>query len=378
VRLLEDLYRHVTGVRGTGCDFAFIVHPRDIRDVCIMYPAARYVPKPILYCILRLHWPVRVAPVRGVTSPEGRELTGWIVSCPVTAPQMLNDKLMAGRKIRQAVRLASLYGAKRLGLGALTASLSKGGTDLPIDSGVCVTTGRLYTIINIVDLFRRVCTVMGVTPGTVQVGIVGAAGSIGAGVAQYLAKEGCMRFLLIDLSQKKEDMREIESYIQELNPKAEVQSASTLDLLQTCDVVVTATNRPDALVSRRHVRPGTVLIDDAQPTDVEKSLMTDSTYLVLEGGVVQTQGITMPHLFGLQNRNDVFSCLAELLILAHTDTKEHSAVGRSLRLDFAAVTSLQQHASAMGFQSGAFQNSYKLYSDDEVAAVRAVRDHQIT
>lgn len=134
-----------------AADFAFLVHPRDLRDVERRYPAFRRLPPKLQDWILRDHPPVVLGQVT-VHDRLGRRAQGYLISISLTAEQMLLKPPLARKKIRGAVRLAEALGCRVVGLGALTASLTHAGTwlldRLPSSSAhsLALTTGNAYTV----------------------------------------------------------------------------------------------------------------------------------------------------------------------------------------------------------------------------------------
>jgi predicted amino acid dehydrogenase len=285
----------------------------------------------------------------------------------------MTDRDAAREQILTTAKLAYNLGARYIGLGALTASLSRGGLDVHEHYPVEIATGRFYTVINIAELVQHSLEALDIPVATACVTIVGAAGSIGAGVAQVLAYKGIRHLTLIDLTDKRAD---VDSVCKHINTEQQGMTMTVLDAMQepfVADIIVTATNKPNALIQKKHVLPGTVIVDDAQPSDVAAELLEDPDYLVLEGGVVHSHDITIPFDMGLQQPGDIFSCLAELLIIAEGSVPISSPLGRELIIDQDLMKKLQRRAVRLQFTAGDFQNQHKLYTKEEVARVRDTR-----
>jgi len=135
-----------------GEGFAFLVHPRDITDVYRKYPFFRKFSPAFSHYVLSHFWPVTLSRVTGVKKiSDGKDISGWVISIPITAEQMMHDRDLARKFIIKAARLAERKGASMTGLGALTASLTRGGTDIKPHIRSFITTGRLFTAKVIVD-----------------------------------------------------------------------------------------------------------------------------------------------------------------------------------------------------------------------------------
>src|SRR3989344_7319784 len=156
---IRDLYRlfvPITNVKN-HYGFAFLVHPRNRFDVTRKYPIVRIFPKTLVDLFTRLLWPVVLSKIEGLTDAKtGAPVHGWIISVPLTAQQMTEDRTLALKRIRQSGRLAQNMGAKIIGLGALTSSFSRGGLDLVEHLDVGVTTGHSYTSYTITNYVKSV------------------------------------------------------------------------------------------------------------------------------------------------------------------------------------------------------------------------------
>lgn len=357
--------------------FAFLIHPRDMYDVAVKYPIVRYFPDKLVEIFLEyIFWPVTASHIDGVTNKKtGEKVTGIIISIPMTASQMLTNRTQALKQIKKAVRLAKNVGATHIGLGALTASLARGGLDLVAEAEtVILTNGKLYTANTVANIAIDISDMLSFDKSSVVVAVVGAAGSIGSATAQILARNGFKNFMLIDLSDKQTKVESIKSLLKNIGGSdVNVELKNTLDELKNTDLIIAATNRPDALIRSEHLKPGSVVVDDAQPSDVDPSVIESrGDVLILEGGVVHTDDIYMNIKTGLKHKTDIFSCLAEVILLAHTESSEQS-VGEVVELNFNTLELLQKHADTLGFRRGVFQNFKKVYTTEEIQSVRKSR-----
>ena len=101
-------------------------------------------------------------------------------------------------------------------------------------------------------------------------------------------------------------------------------------------------------------------MDDAQPSDVDPSVVEHrSDVLVLEGGVVHAPHINTHFNMGLKHREDIFSCLAETILLAQARDYTQRPLGPQHDFDFDELKKLDEYARASGFRRGVFQNRVK-------------------
>lgn len=369
--LLQDIYYQLVpwSTPSRKVHVAFIVHPRTEEDTIKKFPFLRFLPLPLVRALMKRFWVVSVAPIHvGEKRNEG-----IVLSIPLTAKQMLDDRKRAVRYIQDAYAYAHKRGARVVGLGALTASLTHGGTLLAAtDATPRITTGRLFTSLNVASLVERGVTALSRNKETIVVSIVGAAGSIGSAVAQILSYWGYTNFILIDLSNKKERMEEIHSYIKEHNKKASVTISDNLNDVKGSHVIVTATSKEGALIMSEHVAPGVIIVDDAQPSDVDEALLMRDDLLILSGGAVRTPHVKIPFDMGLKDSSTIYSCLAEALLLNEMSHVRGSSLGEFRKIDMDTVQELKEVATQFSFESGVFQNNKRVYSDSDVEHMRSL------
>ncbi len=349
--------------------FAFLVHSRGYRDIYRKYPQIKWVPKGIILFIMKHLWPITLSRVTGVQSQEHtKEVGGFVLGITMTAEQMMQDRALALKKIRRALYLARGRGARIVGLGGLTSSLSGGGTAL-LDIDIHITTGHAYTAYNVTQNLFRLREMFGVPKHLAKIAIVGAAGSVGSMSAQLVAREGYMHITLIDVQRKSEKITELIRNLKKLNPEVSIiESYSNADI-RGCDFIITATNAPEALVTPELVTDGMTIIDDAQPSDIHPDVLKLPGVLVIEAGVVHTPNINSNFNYGLKSRTDNFCCMAELLILASHQWKNHYVIDRAT---LAHVDEIAYMGEKLGFKIGAFQNFLEAIQTEKIEHIKTI------
>ena len=336
--------------------FAFLVHPRDMRDVHRKYPFLRHFPNKVVDKILSFYWPITVSKVTGLKSLiDGKEVSGFVIAIPLTAKAMMENRSLALKRTRQALKLASKKGAKIIGLGGLTSSISKGGLDLinTKNSDIGITTGHAYTAYNVTQNLKKLVSSLSLEVKNLQVAIVGAAGSIGSTSAKILAKDGFRKILLIDLERKKGGFVNLVDELKKSNSEIEITTSHQIKDVFESDFIITATNAPEAVIRASDLKSGAVVVDDAQPSDVSPETLQRADVLVIEAGVVSTPGVHSNFNFNLKNRDDNFCCLAEVLILAANNWRGHYVINRA---NLELVDKIAKMSFGLGFTLGEFQN----------------------
>ena len=343
--------------------FAFLVHSRGYRDIYRKYPILKFVPKGLVIFFMNRLWPITLSRVTGVHSLKDKtKVRGYVLGITMTAEYMMSHREEALRKIRQALYLARGKGAKIVGLGGLTSSLSGGGIAL-LDIDVSITTGHAYTAYNVTQNLFKLTNIFNLDKSKIKVAVVGAAGSVGSLSSLILARAGYKNMLLIDLGRKSRNLDELESEIKKICLDVVVDKSNNVNDIRGYDFVVTATNTPEALVTTDKVSSGMIIIDDAQPSDIHRDVLKMEDVLVIEAGVVHTPGIHSNFNYGLKSKTDNFCCMAELLILASHQWEDHYVVNRATLEN---VDIISEMGKELGFEVAAFQNFQESIKDSKI------------
>jgi len=348
--------------------FAFLVHPRNRADVQRKYPVFKFIPSYVTDVFTKYFWPVTLSKITGLKSlKSNEEIEGYVISILPTAHQMFENRSLALKRITQACILAKKKGAKIVGLGGLTSSFSKGGLDLLDQVGINITTGHAYTSFNVTQNVFAISKYMSLDKKKVCVGVVGAAGSVGSTSAKLIAREGYMRIVLIDVERKKHFFEDLINEMKSLNPIIHIETSHQIGDIKTCDIVIAATNAPEALIRATDLKWGAIIVDDAQPSDVHLDVFEREDVLVIEAGVTFTPNIKSNFNFGLKDRQDNFCCLAEVFILAANEWGEHYVINRA-SLDL--VDEVAKLGEKLNFRIGNFQNFRESISTEKLSYVK--------
>lgn len=354
--------------RADVAGFAFVIHPRDLGDVAYKFPLARYLPDRVLTLWTRLSRPLIAGKVTGVRSLlSGAEIPGWIVVCPLTPQQMLTDHGLAVRRVRSAIDSAKRCGAEVVGLGGLLPAVTGGGSAVRNVTGVHLATGRALTPVIVAAYVRDCAEIAGWDVATTPIAVVGAAGAVGAAVARLLVRQGARRLLLIDVVRGRRRLDRTARGLLTESPAIDVTCGDDLDRLRVTPLIVTATNDPNAVIESRHLSPGSIVIDDAQPSDVAADVLRRSDVATIAGGVARIPGVDAPFFRSVfASADENFSCFAEVAALAAHGVSANFGVGLPTEQEIDSISAM---AAALGITRGAFQNAARTYDADEIMAI---------
>lgn len=355
--------------------FAFIVHPRSSYDAAKKYPFLKYLPKSIVDLFLKNLWPIVVAEVKGLKSlKNGKKIDGWIIGVPLTPHQMLENRNLAKKRILDAVKLAEKMGVTIVGLGGITASLTEAGHYLANHTNnIGITTGRAYTAYNITANVFQLSKYFNINLSTGKFAIVGGGGSIGLASAEILVRNGVNNLLLVDLIKRYKNAQKIINLLKSLDKDKilNIKFSSKIHDIIDSDIIIAATSAPEAVIRSEDLKPGAIVIDDAQPSDIDPKIIEErDDVLIIQGGVVKTNNIEMKINLGLAGKNDIFNCLAECMALAVIEWKKHYSLGW---LNLKHIEEISKIGKSLKFELAPYQNKNGYISEEYLKKIKKIR-----
>ncbi len=362
--------------------FAFLIHYTEEEDIFRSDPSfRRFEPEELSnWC----EWVKQFGPglarqIPTVQSKSGATAEGWIVSVPM----LPKDMQTAGRKaaaqmIRQAVGLAQNEGASRVGLGAFTSIVTRGG-EAVTGRGVPITSGNTLTTISAVKTIQSIARQSGINMSTAHVVIVGASGAIGRLSALMLARVAG-RLTLVGNSANPFSPRLISNVADEvvqmladtssvpMMPGAMHQSVSSAgknlwvggnkgladrfrtvslgqgtpcslawnvplnEALSDADIVLVATSSDLTLIHADQLRPGTLVCDVSRPRNVSQTNALSGGVLAFDGGLIKPPFEINLGPFQTLPKNLCWGCLGETLLLSLAGNERDFSIGSKLPL----------------------------------------------
>lgn len=349
--------------------FAFVVHPRGYGDILSNIKIARFFPKPLVIKILKLIRPFIVSEISGLKFLDnGKELSGLVIGIPLFPRDIIENRALTKKRIKQAVDLAKKNGVRVIGLGGLLGSVTEGGAGLMKKDGVIVTAGRAYTAYVVTQYVEDAIKRFGLEKEKITAAVVGAAGGVGSTVTRVLTKDKFKKIILIDLERKLERINKTLGEIK--RPQTEIIVSHKIGDIKEADIIITATNAPEAVIRPDDVKPGAIIIDDAQPSDISPELIKNrNDVIIIEAGVISAPNIKVGTNFRLANKNEIYCCLGEVMSLAASDWNGEYLAGN---ITPEVVYKLAGIASTIGFKLAPYQAFGKLVSEFQTEAVRLI------
>ncbi|WP_207103078.1 aminotransferase class III-fold pyridoxal phosphate-dependent enzyme [Paracoccus shandongensis] len=374
--------------------FGFVIHYTEDEDIFRSDPSLRQFNEAELADWKA--WVKRLGPglvrrIPPVVSKTGASASGWLLSVPMLPGDMRGKGRHEARAmIGGAVDLAGAQGACRVGLGAFTSIVTRGGETVT-GRGVPVTSGNTLTTVAAVKAVTQLCARTGLALEEAHVAVVGASGAIGRLGALLLARRAGRMTLVgnaknpfaprllakvadeIRLSLAETPARAAPGRLaQALRSGQGAQGhggglSCTTDLdaaLAGADIVLVATSSDTVLVDPTRLRPGTLVCDVARPPNVARAELSGSGVLVFDGGLVSPPAPVDLGPFQTLPANIAWGCLSETMLLALSGETADFSIGSALSLEGADL--LASLAETHGFEPAPPQWYGDLVSENDL------------
>lgn len=201
---------------------------------------------------------------------------------------------------------------------------------------------------------------------------MGAAGSVGMLASQLFSKR-FKNLILID--KNREGLKKIAKTVFLIRAEINLIFDTSIDLVKSADVVFVATNTPGAIVRQNHLKPGSVVIDGAHPHNVSAKVPKQrQDVIVIESGIAEVDGLNTNIDFGLRNSNEVYSCLAEVLLLLWKPSLFDGLEEETLPY----AEALLKYSVQAGIKPAPFQNRLGYIPEEVFQKIRDIRKNYYT
>jgi fatty aldehyde-generating acyl-ACP reductase len=334
--------------------FAFLMHPRHTvaMDMGILFGAPLSLIPDRVWATAFDRLPLPPVATGRIHFPQApQKVAGYLIAVPFTAVQMLNlPRSRVQAKLELAVDKARDLGARIVGLGALTASVSAGGKTLSRRDDIGITNGNAFTAAMTLSGIERLLRLL---PDDPLIALVGATGSVGSCLTRLLARRYSGRLLLVARNRGRLDALAGETRRDDLA----VEVSSDMGDVRRADLVVLLTSSSDSLLRSEHLKSGAVVLDDTVPRNTDPTLLTARPdVLIVDGGLVDVSGTTLRGGgIGLP-RGLAYACLAETMLLALDEHEGHFAIGAATVDQAERMVALADRWSELGFTLAPFRS----------------------
>ena len=381
----DILKKFLNKVKFTGGDYAHLAHYGYIDDLCREQGFIEGFDEDAKKLWLSSSYPVVLEMQIDGFKAKNETICGWYILVPNYTEELIRSKALRQKKLLQAGLLAKKLGAKFSGMAGLMASFSKGGkflSDNIKDFGF--TTGHSFTIANIYEIAKNIINKVNLDLSKSKFAIIGAAGSIGSGVAKLISEKDIEEIILIDMPNmvSASKLKSLRIALKQINPKNNVTVSKSIDEAKRADILIVATNASSAFIESQHLKEGAIIIDDSFPKNVSRKLVKErDDIILLEGGVCQFPkrqsgyvARNIPDLLDLSvsklvSCKQAYGCLSESFILAAYGHKGNYGLGDS---DPVLAKDIWEKGKKLGVRNAAFQNYGIAVEEERINRVKKI------
>ncbi len=351
--------------------FAFVIHPISAKDLTRL-PIGRALAKLIgldrtAKLISNVVPPFCIYNDIRVLSKTGETCEGILITLPAT-PKILKTmtREQITSKLLTCANIAKSKGCSIMGLGAYTSVAGDAGVLLSEKSPIGITTGNSLTVWSAFKTILFCTDKLSLQASNTTLTIIGATGSIGSAVTKLAAKSFMRLILIAPKIQKLELLKEI---LLIENPKIEIVCATEIPPeIQESRLIFTTTSAASRVIDLKYLKPGSVIIDVAMPSDIPKEDAQEypNILVVAAGEILLPVGSHFKFNIGL-GESEIFACMAETVALCLEGFEDNFTIGRDIKLN--QVEQISKIAEKHGLKLGPLRSYGKNIIEEDWSRV---------
>ena len=305
--------------------FSFIAHPRTFEDVYSKFQYMRLIPRKSRVTMLKRLWPILTSVMESqLTTAKGDLIKGHFITIPSTPEIIFRDIKTFRQKVVQASILGRNMGSCTVGLGALIPPLIPDAQWLEDQVDIKITTGFAFSIIITLENIRQLAELFSLNLKNSTTAIIGGSQITGHHVTLKLAEQ-VKQILLFDQPRQMEKLITLKTKLDTQNLANDIIILDEPSELKKADLIIVFTSARGARLQSEYIRPGTIIIDDTQPSAISPDLLKDrKDIIVVDGGIIHLPNFNPHFKLGLLRKGDMWGCLAETIILTWLHTHGHN------------------------------------------------------
>lgn len=280
-----------------------------------------------------------------IRSRTGAICSGVLNYFPLTTPDIMDDVTLAQQRVESAVREMAAQGCELVGLGGATSIIGGRGTVTARNVDIPVTSGNSLTTYAGLEALTDAAALLGLTPSSDPITVVGYPGSIALAAARVLLDRGA-HVLLVHSGRSSETV--LRRHLRGCPDTFE--TFATMDEPYRRSRLFFSATSSGSVIDEAKLRPGSIVVDVALPRDVVPSVRARSDVMVVDGGYLHAgpEVIIGATLAGLSINRQLNACLAETIVLGLEGRAESYSLGRDLPTE--KVLEIGQIARRHGFE----------------------------
>ncbi len=236
-------------------------------------------------------------------------------------------------KIEIAVQMAKDIGCKVVGFGGYTSIITNNCYKLRKHTDIGLTTGNSLTVgmgkLSILQASKK----QNIQLDKSTLGVVGATGNI-ASVYSIIMAPVVKKIILIVRDLEAPKLRSLVQNIKKQAPDTIIKTSNKLQDLDTCSVILSASNSNEPIIFPEHLQRNPIVICDiALPFDVSPEVyIKRPNALVIKGGIVKLPPVFSNEEFNISgiplDHGTAFACMSETIIMGLEGIQTNGSYGR--------------------------------------------------
>ncbi len=357
-------------------DFIFLTHPRNEDDIWATIPVAKFfsrISRRLVKLILNLS-PCYI--VANVKAPD--EKKGYVISVTELPEDLFSKRELVTTLAKRLISFFSKISDHKtyVGLAAWWPIVTNSGqlfnkyaqknNMVEITSGHTTTLLSLYLSINkLAEATQKHLTNSSVL--ILGVGKIG--GSLAVLLANKVKKIGLLdkSYIRLKSIQKILNEKHLNTTIELIHVTDSNAEEIILRKIQEYDLTSCTTSNVGLLIDDQAKLSNCLILDDSRPEAFPRIFSREKHAIILEGGLMKINGVSLDSNFGFGKENNIFGCLAEAIILAlDTSNKLKPNTGE---IDFQNFNAFVEFCHRRGIVAGDFKCGEKFLTEDEIRKI---------
>ncbi|MCP3873261.1 MAG: dehydrogenase [Desulfobacteraceae bacterium] len=360
--------------------FAYLIHPLSqdhLKKLKTVEVISEISPKSmgLMEKIMAYSPPFVYSKVKGIKSPTGVEVEGWIITIGETAEQMqAHPPEFTTKKIMKAALKAKKLGAQVMGIAMLPKGLKNTALEVGKHAVLPITTGNSYTASTALWAAADAVRQMGLSKlkdGKIlraKAMVIGATGDVGSICTRLLATAFEEVYLV---SRNMAKLLTLQETLQAEKSDLKLFVSTRADrYLDDMDVVVMASSGAQKSIDIMRVKPGCVITDITRPMIFsQKQVAKRQDVLVITGGEIELPGVDIEMKdIGLPH-GVAYAGLAETIILALEGRFEDFTKGSNT--EWEKVKEIYKLGIKHGMKLSSISGVDGVLSEEDIARVKS-------
>ncbi|MFA4888496.1 MAG: SRPBCC family protein [Candidatus Omnitrophota bacterium] len=268
-------------------------------------------------------------------------------------PDMLEKDCWAVfSKVVKACKIAEKHDVGIVSLSGFNSIVEeKIGHKVSDEVDVAVTSGNTFTAAMAIDGVIKAAKLLQLDLAQAKGVIIGGAGDIGSACARFFAEE-LRQLTITDLD--KEGLRRVRTELMKKRKSRITATNNNETAIREADIIITAASASASILNVNWFKPGAIVCDIGYPKNIAYVPIQRDDILVFSGGLAKSPSPLVLNIdVGLPNKDTIYGCFAEGIILALEHRYENFSSGKG-NITIEKINEIRKLGKRNGFEAADF------------------------